>query len=205
MGKFIVFEGLDGSGKTSQIEILAKNLREKGEKVYVTAEPTNYETGNYLRRILSECRQKDIYLQAALFLADRIEHITHPEHGVKKRLDEGYTVICDRYYYSSMAYQGTNQGGSSKWVENLNMNCPSLIKPDICIFLDVNPTVCKERIDAARDNIELYEKSTAQMSNIRCGFMEVFENMKKNYGHNIIVIDANREINTISKEILSYV
>ena len=84
MGKFIVFEGLDGCGKTSQIDILARRLKEKGEKVYVTAEPTNYETGLYLRRILSESLEKDIYLLAALFLADRIEHITHPEKGIKK-------------------------------------------------------------------------------------------------------------------------
>lgn len=109
MGKFIVFEGLDGCGKTSQIDILARRLKEKGEKVYVTAEPTNYETGLYLRRILSESLEKDIYLLAALFLADRIEHITHPEKGIKKYLDDGYTVICDRYYYSSLAYQGKIQ------------------------------------------------------------------------------------------------
>ena len=101
MGKFIVFEGIDGSGKTSQINLVAEQLRERGEKVHVTAEPTDYETGRYLRRILSgsESGSSDIYLQAALFLADRIEHITHPEHGVKKYLDEGYTVLCDRYYY----------------------------------------------------------------------------------------------------------
>lgn len=205
MGKFIVFEGLDGSGKTSQIEILAENLRERGEKVYVTAEPTDYETGKYLRRMLSESCEKDMYLQAALFLADRIEHITHPEHGVKKYLDNGYTVICDRYYYSSLAYQGTNKACSYEWVRNLNLNCPSLIKPDVCFFLDVDPLTCKDRIDASRENAELYEKSVEQMSNIRCGFMQVFNDLRKQSGHNIVVLDANGDMNEISKEILNYV
>lgn len=207
MGKFIVFEGIDGSGKTSQINLVAEQLRERGEKVYVTAEPTDYETGRYLRRILSgsENGSSDIYLQAALFLADRIEHITHPEHGVKKYLDEGYTVLCDRYYYSSMAYQGKNSGCDFGWVESLNLNCPSLIKPDVCIFLDVNPSTCKERISLARDNVEIYEKSIEQMSNIRRGFLEVFDIVKRNYDHNIIIINANGSMESVTKEILKYV
>ena len=104
-GKFIVVEGLDGCGKSTQIELISKKLKAMGKLVYITAEPTNYETGAYLRRILSESIDKDMYLQGALFLADRIEHITHPEFGIKKYLDQGYHVICDRYYFSTFAYQ----------------------------------------------------------------------------------------------------
>ena len=167
MGKFIVFEGLDGCGKTSQIDILARRLKEKGEKVYVTAEPTNYETGLYL--------------------------------------DDGYTVICDRYYYSSLAYQGKNPNCNFEWILNLNLNCERLLTPDICLFLDVNPSTCKDRIDVSRDNIELYEKSVEEMSNIRRGFLDVFSTLKKDYSQNIMIIDANGSIDDVAKEILKYV
>ena len=205
MSKFIVIEGLDGSGKTSQIEILKRALEARGEKVYVTHEPTMYETGAYLNRILSGSIKKDMHLQAALFLADRIEHITHPEHGIKRYLDDGYTVICDRYYYSSLAYQGMSHDCEYEWVRSMNLNCPKLIKPDICMFLDVNPETCKGRIDSERDNVELYEQSVRQMSGIRKGFLKVLIDLKNNYDHNIVIIDANRDIDSIAKEILSYV
>ena len=205
MGRFIVIEGLDGSGKSSQIELLKQSLESRGEKVHITHEPTSYETGAYLNRILAESDDKDIHLQAALFLADRIEHVTNPEFGIKKYLDEGYTVICDRYYYSSLAYQGTDPECDYEWVRNMNLGCSKLLKPDLCIFLDVKPEVCKNRIDSGRDNIELYEQSAAQLSGIRDGFMTVLDDLKNNCGHNIVIIDGGRDIDVISKEILSYV
>ena len=174
--KFIAVEGLDGSGKTTQIKMLASALEKSGEKVYVTAEPTYYETGEYIRRILSESLDKNMYLQGALFLADRLEHITHPEHGIKKYLAEGYTVICDRYYYSSFAYQGT--ASDIDWVMNINLRCPEILTPDLCIFLDVDPSTCKGRIDAGRNGAELYEKSVELMSGIRNNFLDVFSRLK---------------------------
>ena len=82
-GKFIVFEGLDGSGKSSHITSLAERLNAMGRKTIATAEPTDYETGKYIRRILAQSLSKDMYLQAALFLADRLEHITNPDFGIE--------------------------------------------------------------------------------------------------------------------------
>lgn len=205
MGKFIVVEGLDGSGKSSQIEILANQLESRGEKVYITAEPTNFETGTYLRRILTNSLQMDINLQAALFAADRIEHNTDPNNGIKKYLSEGYTVICDRYYYSSLAYQGKNPDCDFEWVLNLNLKCNVIQKPDLCIFLDVNPATCKNRIDTSREKIELYEKNVEQMNCIRNGFLEVIELLRDKFDHKIVVIDANDNLNNVSKEIMKYV
>ena len=200
-GKFIVIEGLDGCGKSTQIKYLADFLRKKGEKVYVTAEPTDFETGAYIRRILAESQNKNMYLQAALFLADRLEHITHPEFGIKRYLDEGYTVICDRYYYSSFAYQGT--ASDIDWVMNINLNCTQMLTPDVCIFLDVNPKTCKERIDTVREKPELYEKSTELMHKIRHNFLNVFNRLSDS--ENIVIIDANRGLDEVKKEILKYV
>ena len=200
-GKFIVIEGLDGCGKSTQIQRLADSLKKRGEKVYITAEPTSFETGAYLRRILSESQKKNMYLQAALFLADRLEHITHPEFGIKRYLEEGYTVISDRYYYSSFAYQGT--ASDIDWVMDINLKCKEMLTPDLCIFLDVNPDTCKERIDRVREKPELYEKNITLMREIRQNFLSVLEKLKP--VQNIAVIDANKDLDDVEKEILQYV
>lgn len=200
-GKFIVFEGLDGSGKSSHIKSLRDKLCDIGEKVYITAEPTDYETGKYIRRILTDSLEKDMYLQAALFLADRLEHITNPEFGIEKYLNDGYTVICDRYYYSSFAYQGT--ASDIDWVMKINLECEKIIKPDICIFLDVEPSICKSRIDEERDVVELYEKSVKLMNDVRNNFFKVFDNLKE--AENIKIINANRESEIVEKEVFDAV
>ena len=197
-GRFIVIEGLDGSGKSTQIELLKNELIKSGQAVYLTAEPTYYETGAYLRRILSESLDKDMYLQSALFLADRLEHITNPEFGIEKYLNEGYTVICDRYYFSSFAYQGTKS--DINWVMKINLECKKIIKPDICIFLDVNPDTCKGRIDKGREKAELYEKDIEIMKNIRQNFFTVFEKLRDT--HNIIIIDANNNVDNVFKQMM---
>lgn len=194
-GLFIVTEGLDGSGKSTQIELMRQELERRGQRVYVTAEPTNFETGAYIRRILSESLNKDMYLQAALFLADRLEHITHPQNGIARYLDMGYTVICDRYYFSSFAYQGT--ASDIDWVMKINLECERILKPDLCIFLDVDPDTCKHRIDTVREKAELYEKDADEMRRIRSNFLNVFDRLGDT--HRIVKIDANTDIDAIFK------
>lgn len=200
-GKFIVLEGLDGCGKSTQLQRLAKTLEAKGETVILTAEPTSFETGGYLRRILSESQEKNMYLQAALFLADRLEHITHPQFGIRQYLEKGCCVICDRYYYSSFAYQGT--ATDMDWVMEMNLNCQEILTPDLAVFLDVNPDTCKERIDRVREKPELYEKDVALMREIRQNFLAVIERLQPT--QKIVTIDANRSPEQVEKEILNYV
>lgn len=200
-GKFIVFEGLDGSGKSSHIKALADRLNTIGRKTYITAEPTDFETGGYIRRILTQSMDKDMYLQAALFLADRLEHITNSEFGIEKYLNEGYDVICDRYYYSSFAYQGT--ASDIDWVMNINLGCERILKPDICVFLDVEPEVCKSRIDEERAVVELYEKSVELMSSVRDNFFNVFEKLKES--ENIKIINANRDAEFVKNDVYAAV
>ncbi len=192
-GRFIVVEGLDGSGKSTQIKKIKEELESLGERVYITAEPTSFETGAYLRRILSDSLEKDMYLQAALFLADRLEHITHPEFGMKKYIDEGYTVVCDRYYFSTFAYQGT--ACDMDWVMEINLGCEQILKPDLCIFLDVDPATCKQRIDDVREKPELYEKDAEGMQSIRNKFLEVFRRLEKT--HNIAIVNANTDVEKV--------
>ena len=116
-GKFIVFEGIDGSGKSTQMKLLAQKLEEKGIKTRLTLEPTYGLVGGTLHHILSGKIKADPKVTAALFVADRLDHLTNAEDGVLKSLENGETVICDRYYFSSYAYQSTEVG---EWVVEAN-------------------------------------------------------------------------------------
>ena len=199
MGKFIVIEGLDGSGKGTQIERLAQSLAERGVKVQTTAEPTDGYIGKYLREMLANSDNKDMCLQASLFLADRLDHITNPETGIKQLLDEDFTVISDRYYYSSFAYQGT--AADMDWVMNMNLNASSMLTPDLCIFFDLDPKLCKDRIITGRGNLELYEKDVDIMGQIRDNFHNVFAKLPDN----VKIINANRDVDEIANEVLDIV
>ena len=121
-GKFIVFEGIDGAGKTTQIERLAQTLRAQGRRVMVTAEPTVSVTGGLLRDALGGVSHRSAGEMAALFVLDRIFHNVNPVNGIEKMLADGVDVICDRYYYSSLAYQGSET--DFDWVAGMNLNCP---------------------------------------------------------------------------------
>lgn len=196
-GRFIVFEGLDGSGKSTQIAMLAEKLKLLGRKVYCTAEPTNSATGGLIRDTLSNNYKRDATELAGLFLTDRIAHNVNPVWGIKKFLDEGIDVICDRYYYSSFAYQG--QSTSLSWVMDMNLNCPEIMRPDLCIFLDVDYKRCKARVDAARAHLEIFETDIRIMETTRKQFFEVFKLL--NESENIQIIDANRSMSLVADEI----
>ena len=154
-GKFIVFEGIDGSGKTTQINKLCEYLEQKGRKVYVTSEPTISLTGGMLRDALSGVSKRTSCEMAAMFVLDRIFHNVNTKWGIEKMLDDGYDVLCDRYYYSSLAYQGSET--DFEWVKSMNLNCPEIRTPDACIFLDLTPEESLERISNSRATTEIYE------------------------------------------------
>src|SRR6185295_4626013 len=102
---FIVIEGVDGSGKSTQIELLKQKFIERGLKIMDTHEPSNGPVGMLIRNIMVGRIQTDQSTIASLFLADRLDHINNPINGMKKRLNEGYNIICSRYYFSSYAFQ----------------------------------------------------------------------------------------------------
>ncbi|KJS23173.1 MAG: hypothetical protein VR72_02550 [Clostridiaceae bacterium BRH_c20a] len=200
-GSFIVFEGLDGSGKSSQINELSKKLRAIGKMVSVTAEPTNGATGGLIRDTLSNNYKRNATELAALFLADRISHNLNPMNGIQKFLNEGINVICDRYYYSSFAYQGVE--ADMKWIMESNLNCKHITKPDLCIFLDVDVNQCKERVDQERASLEIFESNYEIMAKVRQSFFEVFRILKDS--EKIEIIDANKSFSNVSEEIFKKV
>jgi dTMP kinase len=194
-GKFIVIEGLDGSGKTTQAKNISAKLSARGHKVHSTCEPTHFKAGDYARSIISNSLRRDMHLQAALFLADRLEHITHPSLGLESQLASGATVICDRYYYSSFAYQGGEV--DMQWVIDINLKCPRMLRPDLCLFLDVPPETCMNRLLASRSKLELYEGDTIGLQKIRANFFKVFETLKST--DNVKIIDANINADAITE------
>ena len=201
MGKFIVFEGIDGSGKSTQIRLLAEKLRAEGRKVYITAEPTESTSGGMLRDALSGVVRRTATEMAALFTLDRVNHNVNPVNGIKKMLADGFDVICDRYYYSSLAYQGS--ATDFEWVRQMNIACPDIMRPDVCIFLDVSPAVGLERIGKGdRGFTEIYEKIET-LEAVRKKYFDAFDALRST--DNIRIINADRDFSAVSEEVVATV
>lgn len=199
-GRFIVFEGIDGAGKTTQIELLEKRLKEAGRSVYRTAEPTESATGGLLRDALAGLTPRSACEMAALFTVDRIFHNVNPASGIQKMLEAGVDVICDRYYYSTLAYQGSEIKGD--WAFDMNLNCPDIRRPDVCLFLDLTPEQSLERISKGRVTQEIYE-NRQKLEQVRSKFYKVFDRLGEE--ERIIILDASRSIEEIADQIFSIV
>ena len=199
-GKFIVFEGLDGTGKTTQLQCVAQALREKGYTVHTTAEPTGNATGKLLRAFLGGKERSTPWAAASLFLADRINHNTDPDDGIMKHLSDGDIVLCDRYYYSTFAYQGMDT--DLTWIFDSHFNCPDVQKPDACVFLTMPIEKCLARIHAGRDAsaVEIFE-NTDSLTRIAKRFADVFTLLKDR--ETVFEIDADGSIEEITQRILS--
>lgn len=200
--KFIVFEGIDGAGKTTQINLLAKALSERGIVSNVSAEPTAMPSGKLLRRALSGDIPATAMQMAEMFARDRVNHNTDSEQGIGKLLGDGITVISDRYYYSSLAYQGAELGFDT--VAKLNLENPDIRTPDLCIFLDLTPEQSLERIGSRTDvPHEIYE-NYEYLDKTRKMFFDVFEKLREK-GEKIVLIDASGSVEQISSAVLDAV
>lgn len=190
---FIVIEGLDGSGKTTQIDMLRDRLQARGEACHLTAEPTELPTGRFIRSVLQKEVSVDGKTLAALYAADRIEHLFHPEEGLLRRLADGYHVIASRYYFSSLAYQG--DAADPGWVASLNLLAKRTLPADLTIFLDLDPEVGLQRIRARGQTPELFE-TREKLTRVRQAFHYAFERFGE--GENIHLIDAGQDARTVS-------
>lgn len=196
--KFIVFEGIDGAGKTTQIKMLASLLEGHGISCNITAEPTEYPSGKKIREALSGRLATTPLEMAEMFAADRAIHNTHSESGINASLDSGKTVISDRYYYSSLAYQGAALGYDI--VAKLNLENKDIRRPDLCVFLDLTPERSLARIGARTDvPTEIYE-NREYLEKTRKMFFDTFERLRER-GENIIIIDAFGSVDEVAKRI----
>ena len=200
-GIFIVFEGIDGAGKTTQVDLLAQNLASLGREVSLSAEPTTLDTGKAIRRALSGEEKKSECEMAAMFVLDRIAHNINSEIGIRALTERGIDVISDRYYYSSLAYQGT--ATDYDWVKSMNINSPEIRRPDLCIYLDLLPEQSLERISRGRESFEIYE-NLEKLTAVRAKFLSVVEDLRRD-GESIYVVNAARPADDIANEIFEIV
>ena len=193
---FIAFEGIDGSGKSTQVELLSNNLKSLGHKVYRTFEPTDSPIGSVIRNIFNHRLEADHRTIAGLFVADRLDHLLNKTNGILKKLEEGYTVICDRYCFSSYAYQGVHM--PLNWVVEANSLSAGLLRADLNIYIDLLPDTSMERLNKGRSLIELYETSE-NLQKVRAKYFEAFDILKEK--ENVFITDGNRQPGLIATDI----
>lgn len=150
-GRFIVLEGIDGSGKGTQLELLREALEARGHKVWLTREPSESPIGRMIRQGLTGGERFDEATMALLFAADRLVHIDE----VRVHLDQGDIVLCDRYILSSLAYN--SQSLSLEWILSLNKEADKRLHPDLTLLFDLSSQEAMHRIDLRGEQTERYE------------------------------------------------
>src|SRR5215831_4068328 len=137
-GRFIVFEGLDGAGTSTQADRLRRWLVDEGRAVETTREPTGGPIGAAIRQAIEGRTTLDPLTLALAFAADRCDHTYNHVDGIATTLAAGRWVVCDRYAVSSLAYQGGDRAPIA-WLVELNRWC---LTPDLTVFVDTDPDVC---------------------------------------------------------------
>jgi len=191
-GLFIAFEGLDGSGSSTQVDLLAKNLRKSGKKALTTKEPTNNLIGGLIRGVLTKQWTISAEGLQLLYAADRSHHL---EHEIIPNLENGNIIITDRYAFSSIAFGSI--GAEVEWLKEINKN---FILPDITFFIKVPPKVCIERIGKRGNTFELFEEEKKLEKTL-----VTYEALAKDEKNGFIIIDGQKEIEDIEREIFNVV
>lgn len=154
-GKFIALEGIDGSGKSSQIGRLTARLEGMGVRCLATREPTGGPVGSLIRQIFTGRVTADNRVIAALYAADRIDHLVNEVDGLLSAIGSGVTVVSDRYYFSSYAYHSVDV--DMDWVIEANALSAQLLRPTLTVFLDVPVDTALERIHKNRFVEEIFD------------------------------------------------
>lgn len=206
-GKFIVLEGLDGAGTTTQSNLLQQYFEAQKWPVITTSEPTQGPMGVILRLLLSKrltfgsptkkIPQKEYLSNSAialLFAADRLDHL---QDVILPKLNDGVIVICDRYYFSNYAYQMNAERSNFEWLQTINEQC---IVPDLTIFLNTSLSVCAKRRNSNRWYQDLYEK-TEILERVAQNYEYVFDSLKEKC--RIEIIDGTPSEKVVFNEILT--
>jgi dTMP kinase len=187
-GAFICIEGIDASGKTTQAHRLVRNLRRRGLDAVYTTEPSTGEIGKLIRdHVLNRKKRVPVAVEALLFAADRVDHV---EKEIKPALQKGKIVICDRYVYSTLAYQGAADLDLN-WIEQINQFA---LVPNMALFLDVSLEVVIERMQSKS------KKSVMETLKNQRRVCEVYLKMVKE--GRLMRIDGNKPVNAVAAEIL---
>ena len=196
-GRLIVIEGLDGAGTTTQAKRLVQHL---GDTAHLTREPSDGPVGKLIREMLVgghaiEGGSLSQGMFGLLFAADRLDHL---QREVEPALAAGKTVISDRWYHSSLAYQGT--GADRDWITQLNSRAR---RPELTIFLQVRPEVAAKRRAAAKRREELFEDLRMQQE-VDAGYKATIEELRAN-GERIEILDGELTEDAVFAAILHLV
>ena len=194
-GLFITFEGVDGSGKTSVITGVSNLLKENGYTDFIiTREPGGSKISEDIRNIILDKNntEEDIRTEALLYAASRRQHLVDI---VLKRIDEGTTVISDRYIDSSLAYQGYARGLGIENVLKINEFAIDGLFPDLTIYLDLDPKIGLERIQKGRQ--EKRDRLDNEKLNFHQKVYEGYKIIKDMYKDRFYTVDASKDLNTI--------
>lgn len=192
-GLFITFEGPDGSGKTTQIDLLGRFLKEEGHPVLLTREPGGTPIGEKLREIILDCSNTEMnnVTEALLYAASRAQHVAQV---ILPSLEKGTWVICDRFVDSSIAYQGYGRGlGQS--VGTINQIATGGCRPDITFLLCIDPQIGMKRIDGQLDRLEM------EQMEFHKAVLQGYLDLAKQEWERIAVIDGKQEVTAIQAEI----
>lgn len=184
-GKFIVFEGIDGCGKTTQVVRLQKRLNGHNISCVCEKEPSDGLIGSLVRKAI---KMETTFLpesMAMLFAADRIEHVTNV---ILPKLECGVSVLCDRFYFSNIAYQGLYM--PMERVIEYNRAVFDRIAPDLTIFIDTDVKACIQRLGNSGDNFELFE-DIEKLSAVRDNYLKAFNLLGKYADIKLEIIDGN--------------
>lgn len=193
MRKFIVFEGVDRSGKTTQAKLLVRYLKKKKQKVLFLREPGGTPVGEKIRNILKNGKEELSPLsQALLFMASRSELV---DKKIKPALQKGITVVLDRYYYSTCSYQGA---GGRLGLGSMISFCGFFPTPDVVFIIDVDPRAPFKR-KGKKDRFEKYPLD--YHLRVRDGFLQLTQLLS----HNFMILDGLKDIKTIHKQVINNV
>lgn len=204
-GRFIVLEGIDGAGTTTQTARLCDRLRAEGRASKSTREPSDGPVGTLVRQVLTGRmvipggRSPGWTTMALLFAADRLDHV---ESEIEPMLASGGVVLSDRYDASSLAYQsvtsGTDSSGALQWIRNINRHAR---RPDLTIVLDVSPALGAVRRETRGEAAQLYEQNEVQQA-----LATFYRDLQKHQPEdNVVVVDGSRSIDEVHELVYAVV
>lgn len=204
-GIFITLEGIEGSGKSTQMKMLGKALENKGRPVVITREPGGTQIGEAIRKILLTGESHDIHplTELMLYAADRAQHV---QEVVRPALDRGKIVLCDRFQDSTLAYQGHGRGLDTHWIDTLGNLATEGLKPNQTLLLDcpveIGLTRSKARLKEQNSQEDRFEREDLEFhERVRKGYLEISLKEPDRFK----VFNAHQEVEKLHLLILEYI
>nr|WP_251025659.1 dTMP kinase [Exiguobacterium sp. s195] len=196
---FITVEGPDGSGKSTQLQLLVENLKQKGYDIVVTREPGGTTVGNQIREVLLSPDHHEMTprVEMMLYAASRAQNV---EQVIRPALERGAIVLCDRFIDASIAYQGYGLQYDLDQIRSLNEWATNGLTPDLTFLFDLNPERASARIKDRGQLDRIESRDQAFHERVYAGF----QTLLKQYPERIVRIDADQSIECIQDEVLDY-